>query len=97
MAQQNHAIGDGQGLALVVGDKDKRNADFALQQLQLALHFQAQIGVERGERFIEQQQTGPVDQRPGQRHTLLLSSADLPGKVLGEAFHADLFQRLVHP
>ena len=97
VAKQNYAIGDGQRLALVVGDEDEGDADFALQQLQLALHFQAQVGVERGERFIEQQQTGPVDQRPGQRHTLLLSSADLPGKVPGEAFHADFFQGLVDP
>ena len=97
VAQQNHAIGDGQRLALVMGNKDEGDADFALQQLQLALHFQAQICVERGERFIQQQQTGPVDQRPGQRHTLLLPAADLPGKVFGEAFHADFFQRLVDP
>ena len=97
MAQQNHAIGDGQRLVLVVGNEDEGDADFALQQLELALHLQAQIGVERGERFIEQQQTGPVDQRPGQRHALLLPSADLPGKVPGEAFHADFFQGLVDP
>ena len=96
MVKQDDAIGDGQRLALVVGDKDKRDANVTLQELQLALHFQAQVCIERRQRFIQQQQPGPIDQGPRQRDALLLSSADLPGEVAGKPVHADLCQRLLN-
>ena len=46
MVKQDDTIGDGQCLTLVVGDKDKSDANLTLQQLQLALHFQAEVGIE---------------------------------------------------
>ena len=68
-----------------MGHKEKCDAEVLLQQLELALHFDAQVGIERRERLVEQQHFGAIDQRPRQRHSLLLSSADLPGKVFARS------------
>ncbi len=44
-----------QRLGLVVRHVDERDADFLLQVDELDLHLLAQLGVERGERLVEQQ------------------------------------------
>ena len=49
---------------------------FALKRFQLHLHLAAEVGVERRERFVEQQHFRPIDQGPSQRHALLLAAAD---------------------
>ena len=48
-------------LGLGVGHENERDADIALQAYQLDLHLLAQLGVERAQRLVEQQQTRPVD------------------------------------
>ena len=85
--QKYDTIGNSQSFALVVGHKEKGDAKFPLKFLEFTLHLDAQVGVERGERLIEQQNLRPVDQRARQRHALLLPSADLPRIVRGERFH----------
>ena len=63
-----------EGLGLVVRDVDERDADFLLQVDQLDLHFLAELRIERGQRFIEQQHRRMRDQRARDRHALLLST-----------------------
>ena len=48
------------------------------------LHLPAQVGVERGERFVEKQQTRAVHERASERDALLLAAADLGRLSLGE-------------
>ncbi len=76
-AQQGDAIGHDHRFFLVVRDEDEGDADFALQRFEFDLHLAAQVGVERGERFVEQQQARAIHQRAGERDALLLSAADL--------------------
>ena len=48
------------------------DAHIALQVLQLELHVAAQLAVECGKRFVEEQYARTVDQGAGKRNTLLL-------------------------
>ncbi|EGE55388.1 hypothetical protein RHECNPAF_930033 [Rhizobium etli CNPAF512] len=62
---------------LVMGDEDGGDAGLALQAANFRAHFEAQLGVEIGERFIEQQHVGLADQGARQRHALLLAAGKL--------------------
>ena len=55
LAHHRDAVGHRQRLVLVVGDEDERDADLALNALELDLHRLAQLEVERRERLVEQQ------------------------------------------
>src|SRR5258707_7257031 len=73
--QQGDAIGERHSFVLVVGDEEEGDAEFALQRFQLTLHLFAQVGVERGKRFVEQQEFWAIDKRAGEGDTLLLAAA----------------------
>ena len=62
---------------LVVRDHDRRGADATLDRADLDLHFLAQLGVEIGQGFVEQEQSGFDGERPRQRDTLLLATREL--------------------
>ncbi|WP_208607861.1 hypothetical protein, partial [Paraburkholderia ginsengiterrae] len=49
-------VGHRLGFVLVVGATDRREAEGLLPKADFTPHRVAQLGVERGERFIEQQQ-----------------------------------------
>ena len=66
-----------------MGDKDKGDADLVLNRLYLDLHLLAQFEVECTQRFIKQQHTRMVDQRPRQRHPLLLPAGELRWLAFG--------------
>jgi hypothetical protein len=72
------AIAHRQRLFLIMRDKDEGDADRALQVLQLDLHLAPELLVERGKRLVEEQHLRLVDERPGQRHALLLAAGKLP-------------------
>ena len=59
-------------------------------------HFQAQLGVEIGERFVEEQDVGFDHEGAGQGHTLLLSAGKLVWRSFGVRFHSNRGQRLLH-
>ena len=61
----------------MVRDADKRQPDPLLNRFQLPLHFLAQLLIQRAERFVQQHDGRTVDERPGQRHTLLLAAGQL--------------------
>ena len=66
-------------------DVDERDADLALQALQLDLHLLAQLQVERAERLVEQQHRRPVHERTRQRDALALPAAELARPAVLEA------------
>jgi hypothetical protein len=62
---------------LIVGYEDRRRADLALNPPQVAAQIDADLGIERAERLVEQQHLGLVGQRACQRHPLLLPAREL--------------------
>ena len=85
VVEHRDAVAHRQRLALVVGDEDERDADVALDRLQLDLHLLAELEVERAERLVEQQHLGPVDERPGERDALALAAGQLVRPAAAEA------------
>ncbi len=79
-------VGGGHRLGLVVGDVDRGVAVFVMQPADLEPHLLAQIGVEVGQRLVEQQRFRLDDQRAGQRHALLLSAGQFAGIALRQHF-----------
>ena len=80
---------------LRMGDEHEGDAHFALQVDQLDLHFLTQLGIQRRQRFIEQQQARTVDQPARQRHALLLSAGKFVRIFVGLVGQAHLFQRFL--
>ena len=71
-------------LALVVRHVDGGDPQLALQPLQLEAHLLAQLGVEVGQRLVEQQQRRLHHQRARERQALLLAAGELGRLALGE-------------
>jgi len=60
-----------------VGDVHEGDAEVVLEALELAAHAQAQELVERRQRLVEEEDARTGDQRPGERHPLLLAAGQL--------------------
>ncbi len=89
LVKDRDAIGQRHRLGLVVGDVDEGDAGAPLQALELAAHPLAQLGVEVGERLVEQQDRGLDHQRARERHPLLLAAAELRRLPALEPLEAD--------
>ncbi len=74
LVQYRNAMRQGQRLVLRMGHEHESDADILLQVDQLDLHLLAQLGIQRTERFIQQQQARAVDQGAPERHALLLAA-----------------------
>ncbi len=88
-------VGERQRLGLVVGDIDEGDAGAALQALELDAHLLAQLGVEIGERLVEQQDLGLDHQAAGERDALLLAARQLVRIARREPGEVDERQRLL--
>src|SRR5204863_7873218 len=77
LVEYGDAIRHRQRLALIVRDVHERDAEPALQTLELDLHLFAQLEVECTQRLVEQQNLRLVDQRAGERYALTLASRQL--------------------
>ena len=78
------AVGGDHGLALIVRDVDGGEVEFVVQAADFEAHLLAQIGIEVGQRFVEQQHAGLDDHGAGQRHALLLAAGQFGGIAVGE-------------
>ena len=73
-------VGHGERFLLIVRHEQEGDADAALHGLQLDAHLLAQLGIERGQRLVEQQHVGLQHQRARQRDALPLAAGELrPG------------------
>ena len=88
--EDGDAVGERHRLFLVVGDVDGGRAERALQLVQAEPGLEAQLGVEVGERLVEQEQLRLADDRPGQRHALLLAAGELAGRAREQVADVDL-------
>src|SRR5205823_6678074 len=70
-------VGHGEGLLLIVGDIDGRQAELPLELAQLHLHLGPELPIEGRERLVEQQQGRLDHDRAGQRNPLLLTTGEL--------------------
>ena len=71
------AVAHRERFLLVVRDVDERDADLALDALQLGLHLLAELEVERAERLVEQEHLGLVHDRARERDPLALAAREL--------------------
>jgi hypothetical protein len=72
-------VGQHERVERVVRDEQRRPRMLREVALQLGARLQPRPGIQRGQRFIEQQQIRLYGESPGQRHPLRLASGELPG------------------
>ena len=84
LVHHDHAVGQGERLALIVRDVEEGEAEPLLQALHLALHADAQVGVERAQGLVEQQDLRFGDQRAGNGDPLLLAAGELAHPAIEE-------------
>ncbi len=89
MVHDRDAIRHRERLFLVVRDVDERDADVALDVLELDLEFLAELQVERAEGLVQEQHGREVDQGARERDSLLLASGQLARLALGLGREAD--------
>ena len=88
------AVGQAERLDLVVGHEEHRDAEPALEQLQLDPHLLAELGIEVAERLVQQQEIRLVHERPAESQALHLAAAQQRGRARLESLESDQAQ---HP
>ena len=76
------AVGQRQGLVLVVRDVDRRPVELAVDAAYFGARLDAQLGIEVRQRLVHQDQRGLDDDRAGDRHALLLAAGELAGELV---------------
>jgi hypothetical protein len=84
----HQAVAEGHGLLLVVGHVEHRRAGALVQGAQLAAHLDAQLGVEVGERLVEQEHLGVAHQGATHGDSLALAAGEFLGLALQEVVDA---------
>src|ERR687893_1291 len=92
-----YAVGENDGLLLVVGDEDGGVAALALEAQDEVPHLFPEIGVERAEGLVEEQEPRVGDEGAGERYPLLLAARELLRRAVGETLHPHAPQGLVDP
>jgi hypothetical protein len=92
-----HPVRHGQGFLLVVGDEQGGGAQPLLQRADPLAQLQPHLGVQRGQRLVEQQHPGLDGQRPGQRDALLLAAGQLVRVLPGLGSQPDHIQQVAGP
>ncbi len=90
-------VGDGQRLFLVVRHENRGDAEFALDLADLLAQADADLGVERRERLVEQQHRGAGREGAGEGDALLLAAREFEREALVEAGEAHQLQHLLDP
>ncbi len=86
-----------QGLLLVVGDEQGGDAELLLEQPDLLAQGQPHLGVERGERLVEEQHARAQGEGAGRGHALLLSAGELVREPCALVCEAHQLQQLGGP
>lgn len=75
----------------------RRQTELDDQLAQKYPRFFAQLGVEVGQRLIQQDHRRVVDQRTADRHALLLAAGELVRMALGQMPQPELIQHRLYP
>ena len=97
LVQDEQPVAQGHRLHLVVGDEQAGDPQPALQPADLGTHGEPQLGVEVGQRLVEQEQLRVPHDRAAHRDPLALSAGKLPRLALQQRADAEQPRRLVHP
>ncbi len=89
--------GHGHGLHLVVGDVDDGRPQATVELADLGPHGNPQLGVQVGERLVEQKHLGLADDRPSDRDALPLPARELLGFAVQQFMDAEDVGGLLHP
>ena len=73
MINHRDTIRHGQGFPLIVGDINRGYTQLLMQVFELDLHLLAQFLIQRGQRFVHQQDSRAKHERAGKRHALALA------------------------
>src|SRR6185295_2799115 len=77
LVDHGDAVRHGQGLALIVGDVDRRHAEPLVQMADLDLHLLSELLVERGQWLVHQQDARLENDGTGERDALPLTAGEL--------------------
>ena len=91
------AVGEDQGLLLIVGDEERGDGEPLLQAPHLELHRLAQLAIERAKGLVEEEEARIEHDRARERHALLLTARELARQPRLEPGEADELERLLHP
>src|SRR6266446_6257831 len=91
--ENGDAARHGERLLLIVGHEQGGYGKALLERADLVAHVGAQMGVEIGERLVEQKYRRLDHERAGERHALLLASRKLRRIALTEAAELDQLER----
>jgi hypothetical protein len=92
--QHHDALAQGHRFDLVVGHVDHGGAQLAVQLRDLGAHAVAQLGIEVGQRLVEQEHRRLAHQRTAQRHTLALATGHRLGQLVHHLGQAQRLRRL---
>ena len=82
VVHDDDAVGHRHRLDLVVRDVDGGRLQPLVQRLDLGAHRHAQLGVEVGQRLVEQEHLGVAHDRAAHRHALALAAGQLARKAV---------------
>ena len=91
--EDRHPVGQRHGLLLVVRDVDCRHAEGALQLLELDPRLEPELGVEIGERLVEEEQPRLAHDGAREGAALLLAAGQLAGLAVEQMLDLDLARR----
>ncbi len=89
-------VGQRHRLDLVVRDVDRRDGELALQALDLEPHLHAQLGIEVGERLVEQEDRRLAYDGAAHRDPLALAAGELARQPLEQLLELERLGRLAH-
>ena len=90
-------VGQRRGVLEVVGHQQGGEAQLPEEIEQLGAHLRARVGVEGGERLVEEQHGRVARHGPGQAHALALAARQAPRPRVGQVGDAEPLQQLVGP
>jgi hypothetical protein len=90
-------VGHGHGLDLVVSDVDGRGFQPLMQRLDLDAHRDPQLGIEIGQRLVEQKYLGIAHDGATHGDALALSAGELPRIAIEIGGEPENFRRAIDP
>ena len=88
-------VAEDERLVLIVGDEHRGDADVAEDSGDLGADVDAQAGVERRERFVEEENRRIGGERSGERDALLLAAGQGVGQSVAEPDEVDQLEQFV--
>ena len=82
LAHHRDPVGHRHRFLLIVRDVDRRDREAALQLANFRAHLHPQLGVEIGQRLVEQQHARSDDDGARERDALLLAARQLAGELM---------------